>query len=420
MENRYRRTVLPNGLRVLTETIPYVRSVSLGIWVGTGSRHEPATMGGVSHFIEHLLFKGTARRTARQIAEEVDAVGGQLNAVTAKEYTCYYCRLLDEHLQLGMDVLGDMLLRSLFDPADVDRERGVILEEIRLYQDTPDELVHDLAAETLFGGHALGRPILGSVDAVSSVDREDVLDYFRRHYAAPNMVVAAAGNLEHERVVDLAVALGLDAEGKPHRLESEPPDYGPAICIRRKNTEQVHLCLATESVPLSHPDYHVVQLLSVVLGGGSSSRLFQEVRENRGLVYSIYSYQAGYRDAGMFAIYAGMSPLFTSEVLRVIREEFAKLRTGRLDKDELDRARQQIKGSLMLGMESTSNRMTHMGRSQLLRGEVPTPDEIIARIEAVKLEDVLRVARRMLCEERVALSAVGPIGEEEVEPLWRG
>lgn len=403
---------MPNGLRVITEEIPYVRSVSVGLWVGTGSRFEDENVYGISHFIEHLLFKGTTTRSARELAEAIDAVGGQLNAFTAKEYTCYYARVLDEHVGVAVDILADMMLHSRFETGDVAREKGVVIEEIKMYEDAPDELVHDLFAQALWQNHPLGRTILGTSETVSGLDREKILSYFRSHYTADNSVLAVAGNMKHEQVLEIAAA-GFEEYGGHYSQPSlEAPTVSPKVVVRTKDTEQVHLCLGTRGVSQDDADVYPLHVLNSILGGGSSSRLFQEIRENRGLAYAVYSYQSSYRDAGLFTVYAGMSPACVEEVIGLILAEFHKVRRDGITRQELDRAREQVKGGLLLGLESTSNRMSRLGKWELTQGHVPSPEEIVARIDSVNADDIVRLAGQILSDDLLTLTAIGPVKKE--------
>lgn len=417
-DSAYRFTTLPNGLRVVSETIPHVRSVTVGVWVAAGSRQETGGKGGTSHFIEHLVFKGTKTRTARRIAEEIEAVGGQINAFTAKEFTCFYSRVLDDHLDLALDILADMLLNSLFDARDVERERGVILEEIRLYQDTPDEYVHDLFAAALWGDHPLGRSVVGTTDEMAALSQQDILAYFRRYYAPDSIVLAAAGNVEHERLVAGVERCFGGMSGKGSSRNGWRPTAKDGVTIVRKPTEQVHLCIGGQGVAVKDDDFFTLHVLNALLGAGSSSRLFQEIREDRGLAYSVYSYETAYSDTGLYAIYAGMSPSCVGQVIELTRNELARVRNGEVQGAELDRAKEQMRCNLVLSLESTSNRMTRLGKMLLLLGGVPTPEETMARISAVTKDDVTALGNRIMRDDCLALAAVGPV-EEGVEGAWR-
>lgn len=423
----FQRTVLPNGIRVVTERIPYVRSVSVGFWFGTGSRNESPTENGISHLIEHLMFKGTANRTARQIAETFDAAGGQLNAFTSKEHTCYYARVLDEHFGVATDVISDMILSSLFAEADLVKEKSVVIEEIKMYEDSPDEMVHDLFTAAILDSHPLGQTVLGTAENVLSFERSDILRYLERWYTADNLVVSAAGNIQHEAVVEeIAKRLGpmrRDSAGGPDASTvgvsaadtAASCSVAPRDIIKVKDTEQVHLCLGTEGLMRRDPDKYPMFVLDVVLGGGMSSRLFQELREEMALVYSTYSYHVCFRDTGLFSIYAGTSPQNVDKVLEAVRSECRSLLADGITREELRRAKEQLKGSLMLSLESTNSRMSRIAKSELFAEMPESPDEIMAKVEAVTMEDVMRVARRLLVPEKLSLAAIGPLTDRETE-----
>lgn len=417
MTELYCKQVLGNGLRVVSEKVPYVRSVSVGVWVGSGSRYEPESEAGISHFIEHLLFKGTKNRSARQIAEEVDSVGGQLNAFTGKEYTCFYCRVLDEHVSLALDLLSDMVQNSLFKEEDIEKEKGVITEEIRMYEDAPDELVHDLLAGTMWDGHPLGRAIIGNAESVASMERDKIMKYFEEFYRPGNMVIALAGNFDENKILD---EIGRRFSGfagtsvSPNQLSPEPRR---TVKVRQKETEQVHLCVGAEGVRLEDEQFYPLSVLNTILGGGTSSRLFQRIREEKGLAYSVYSYHTAYKDTGLFAMYAGIGPNLVGEVLAIARDEFERFREEGPTEEELARGKEQLKGGLMLGLESTSNRMTRLGRNELLLGYLTPLDEVVNKIESVTKKSLLKVADVVLRPERMTLTAVGPI-KEEVLRVW--
>jgi predicted Zn-dependent peptidase len=415
---------LPGGLRVVLEHIPYVRSVSVGVWVGVGSRHEPCESAGISHLVEHLLFKGTERRSARQIAEEMDVIGGLLNGYTSKEYTCYYVKVLDEHLEKAVDLLSDLVLSPRFDPADLAKEKGVILEELKMYEDTPDELAGDLLAEAAWGGDPLGRAILGEEATIDGMSSETVTGHHRSTYRQGATVVALAGNVTDEEGLGLVRRYFSAMTGEGGRERPPAPSFGPGCRLKTKKVEQAHVCVGYEAVPLSDPALFDSHLLAGILGGGSSSRLFQSIREERGLAYSVYSYAAPYSDTGLFGVYAGVSPDNVLEVLRLIAAEIRDIRENGPDPEELGRAKEQVKSSILLGLENTSNRMSRLGKSLLLMGRTISPDELARRIEAVTLESVTGLARRMLDPRRVALAAVGPEalpGEDDLrQALERG
>jgi predicted Zn-dependent peptidase len=401
-------------LRVVTEEMPGVRSVTLGIWVDVGSRDERPSVAGASHFLEHLLFKGTKTRTAQDIAEAFDAVGGDLNAFSAKEYTCYHCRVLDRDLPMAVEFMGDMLQRSTIAAADVDGERGVILEEIGMRDDAPDDLIHDLFAETLWKGHPLGRPVLGTRETIKAITRQQVHGFYRRHYRPATFVVAAAGNLRHDELCGLLEG----AMDTGHRLPdsdahrtvrlggSAPPSSGSTL-VSNKKTEQAHLCLGTTGLPRSDPDRFAFGVVNVALGGGMSSRLFQEIREKRGLAYSVYSYHSQFAETGLFCVYAGTTPNRAKEVLSIVRGELSAMAAGGLSDEELERAKGHMKGSLVLSLEETPSRMSRLGKSEIGNGEILTVDEVLERIDAVTSESAQRVAADIFGRPQT-LTVVGP------------
>ncbi len=411
-----RRTVLPGGLRVVTESMPTVRSVAFGIWVGVGSRDETPSLAGSSHFLEHLLFKGTRRRSALDIAAVMDAVGGEMNAFTAKEYTCYYARVLDTDLPLAVDVVSDMVTSSLITPDDFESERGVILEEIAMHDDAPDDIVHDAFAKAMFGDHPLGRPVLGSVDSISAVSRGSVHGYYRRRYKPSQMVVAVAGNLDHNRVVRLVRkafgdALTGDAAPAAPRIGKAGPPVVGGVRVTRRPTEQANVVLGTVGLSRSDERRFALGVLNNALGGGMSSRLFQEVRERRGLAYSVYSYHSQYADTGLFGVYAGCAPARVREVLSLCREQLDNVAGRGITAEEIARGKGQLKGSLVLGLEDTGSRMSRLGKGELVYGEQLTVDDVIARIDAVTPDDVREVAADVLAESRLGLAVIGPFDD---------
>jgi predicted Zn-dependent peptidase len=415
----YRKTLLSNGIRLISEELPYVKSATVGIWVGTGSRNEDDHNHGISHFIEHLMFKGTEKRTAKEIAETVDAVGGQLNAFTAKEYTCYYIKVLDNHLELAMDVLSDMLLSSKFAEIDIDREREVVLEEYNMYEDSPDELVHDLFLSDVWPTHPLGRNILGTTESISRFDRNLVIEYYKDFYTPDNIVISAAGNLSHDILEKLAVKYFGKMSGKKKQLNRIPPVFTPASLVHAKETEQVHLCFGTVSVPQSSPDIYAVHILNNILGGGISSRLFQSIREERGLAYSIYSYQANYSDSGLFTVYAGTRPGNVNEVIELILKDITALKTGSITPQELTKTKEQLKGSMLLGLESSSSRMSRIGKMEITLGKYTTLDEVVANVEKVGLDDLQQLMANTFTTENVCFTALGPVKKDTLPEILR-
>jgi predicted Zn-dependent peptidase len=412
-----RRTVLPGGLRVVTETMPTVRSAAVGIWVGVGSRDEDLIDAGASHYLEHLLFKGTQRRSALEISAAVDAVGGDLNAFTAKEYTCYYARVLDSDLPLAVDVVSDMVTGSLIQEEDVEAERGVILEEIAMRDDEPSDLVHDEFSTALYGDAPLGRPILGTVDSINSLTADGIGRYYRERYLPANLVVAVAGNLDHDEVlrhVDKAFEGVLGQEGlpSPPRIGGEGAEPNPGVRLIPRQTEQANLILGTIGVSRTDDRRFTLGVLNSALGGGMSSRLFQEVREKRGLAYSVYSYTSQYADTGTFGVYAGCQPGKIDEVLTICRDEVGKIAEHGLTDEELSRGKGQLRGSMVLGLEDTGSRMSRIGKSELVYEELLSVDEVLARIDAVTLDDIRSVAADVLAKP-MTLTVVGPFEDRE-------
>ena len=414
-----RRTVLPGGLRVITESMPHVRSAAFGIWVGVGSRDETSSLAGCSHYLEHLLFKGTERRSALEIAAVMDAVGGEMNAFTSKEYTCYYARVLDNDLPLAVDVVSDMVTSSVIAGSDVENERGVILEEIAMHDDDPGDVVHDSFAEAVYGSHALGRPVIGSVDSIGAMKRTAIHGYYTRRYTAPSMVVAAAGNVDHNTVVRLVkkafAASGLlDTPGDPAapRPGGKGPKFLGGVHLTRRPTEQANLVLGTLGVARTDDRRFALSVLNNALGGGMSSRLFQEIREKRGFAYSVYSYNSQYADTGVLGIYAGCQPGKVDEVLDIMRDELDDVAAHGITADELERGKGQVRGSFVLGLEDTGSRMSRIGKSELVYGELLSVEEVLARIDDVTLDDVRSVADDLLAQP-LALGIIGPFDDRD-------
>jgi predicted Zn-dependent peptidase len=407
-EDDVRKTRLQSGLRVVTEALPASRSVTVGAWVGSGARDESPARSGASHFLEHLLFKGTERRSARDIAEAVESVGGEMNAFTTHEQTVFYVRLPDTRLELAIDILADVLWSPAFRPDDVESERQVILEEIGMRDDTPDDLVHDLFTRAHFPDHPLGREVLGTEETIRAMPRDGIAEYHHAHYEPANIVIAAAGNLGHDAVVAMLDARSPGAmPGRPAREHAQPGARG-ALAVVTRPTEQAHLVLGLRGVPTLDPDRDAVTVMNHALGGGMASRLFQEIREERGLAYSVYSYRAAFDESGYLAIYAGTAPERVQETLDVIETQLDRLVQEGLPATELEAARGHITGSLAMSLETSSSRMRRLGRSELSEGEIPSLDEIIARIEAVTAEDVRRVIDRVVRDAPRTLAVVGP------------
>jgi len=413
----YKKTVLPNGLTLLTETMKDMRSVAMGIVVGAGSGLEEDKQAGISHFVEHMAFKGTKKRTAFQIASELDAVGGKMNAFTSKELTTYYAVVLDKHLDVATDVLSDIFLNSVYDAKEMELEKGVIVEEIKMYEDTPDELIHDMFTEVIYHGHPLGRPTIGSESTVRSITRDDILNYQKKLYTPDNTIIALAGNIEHEDAIKAIEPSFSKMTGKRPKAGKAIPTIKKDSRFRYKKTEQVHICLGTSGPSQRDEDRYTFSILDTILGGSMSSRLFQEIREKRGLAYSIYGYNAALKDAGLYIVYAGTSKKTFRQVIDLSIEELRKIKKSGLTKDELERGREHLKGSLVLGLESTSSRMSWLARSWFYYDRVLTIDEIFKEIDKVTLDDIISVANKYLKEDDLTLTVIGDLKEGELPKI---
>ncbi len=404
------KSQLKNGVRIISEKVPGVRSVSTGIWVGAGSRQENEEVSGISHFIEHLMFKGTEKRSATEIAEALDSVGGQLNAFTTKEFTCYYTKTLDEHFALGLDVIADMFFNSTFTENAISKERGVIEEEIKMYEDTPDELIHDLFVQTAWPDHPLGQPILGTIKSLENIKREDIVNYIKKKYTSNRIVVAVAGNIEHQSVQDQVAQFFEKMESREAADRVLPPENTQAKTVNlSRETGQVQICLGTGGVSQNDERLYTVYILNNVLGGGLSSRLVQSIREERGLAYSVFSYHTAFCDTGLFTFYAGTSPTKYDEVIHLFLKEVQDILANGITEKELTRAKEQIKGNLLLGLESVSSRMTRLGRNELCLNRIVPLSEIVERITAVSLDDVKTVAHDLFGDKHYTLSTIGPL-----------
>ena len=412
-----RKTTLPNGLVVLTEQIPHHRSVSMGAWINSGSRDEAPAINGVSHFVEHMVFKGTTTRSARQIAREVDTIGGNLDAFTGKESVCFNIKVLDEHITPALDVLADLVLHPTFAPEEIEREKGVILEEIKMDEDNPDYLVTELFTQNFWKGDALGRPILGTKKTVSGFDQQTVIDYYRDQFTPRNIVFSAAGNLDHESfVAQVERHFGQLAPSVSTPFPAPPPAAIPHITLRRKKSlEQVQLVLGVSAPHVAHPDRYAIYLLNSILGGGMSSRLFQTIREDRGLAYSIFSEMSPFRDTGSLCVYAGVAVDKTRETIRLTMEELTRLKQQMVGDSELKRAKDQLKSNIVLGLESSSSRMANLARQQMYFGRFFGVEEITREIEAVTPENIQRLANDLFRPEAMALTLLGNLGEMNVE-----
>lgn len=404
-----RRTVLDNGLRILTEQVPHSHSVSLGIWVCRGSRHETEELSGISHFVEHMLFKGTERRTAREIARAIDSAGGVLNGFTSREYCCYYAKVLDEQLPLAVDLLGDALCRSNFDPDEIEKERRVILQEIAMLEDSPEEHIHDLFARTFWGGHPLGRPVTGSRETVDAIDRARLLGFLHEHYTLDRIMVVAAGNLAHDQLVELAAASLASLPATAGPVPTSPPDIRRNVRITEQPLEQSHVCLGLAFPPQNDPERYTAYLLNTILGGNMSSRLFQSVRERQGLAYSVYSYLNHHSDSGAIVLSAGTAVVDAPRVVASMLEELRRLRQETVTDEELQAAKQYLRGSLLLSMENTDNRMTRLAQNELFLNRPMTLAESLERLDEVTPADLQALARHYFTDGTLNLQAIGRI-----------
>ncbi len=413
----YRKTTLANGVRVITEAMPYVRSASLGIWADVGSAAERSEQRGISHLVEHMLFKGTQRRSAREIAETMDAVGGNLNAFTDKESTCYYAKVIDHHVPLAIDVLADMFLHSTFAPGELAKEQNVVLEEIRMYDDSPDDIIFETFTRMMWNGSALGEPTIGYAGTVSALTSDDLREHLRVHYAPNAIVFAAAGNVEHDAIVELVARAFTELDGRAQLPVPQRPRTTPQTVVRTKDTEQAYIVLGARGLGACDERRYALSVLDTILGGGMSSRLFQEVREKRGLAYSVYSFQQTYRAAGLFGVFAGTSPERAQECVDVMAGELADFaRTGPAE-SEVTLAKEHIKGSLTLSLESSSGRMLRLGRSEFAHGRQHSIEEIEARFDAVTGDDVAALAGELLVPEAIGLCVLGPLDADAIRGL---
>jgi len=410
-----RRTTLPNGLRIASERMPHVRSVSVGVWVGVGSRCETPEQNGICHFIEHMLFKGSQNRSAEQIARSVDSIGGNLDAFTAKELVSFNTKVLDEHLPLAFDVLSDLVLNPLFKLEDIQKEKGVILEELKMEEDNPEYLVHEIFSSNFWTGHALGKSILGTKDSIARFDRGMIEEFWRRYYVPSNIAITAAGHLEHDELVELVSKYFAALPESEAVVRGAAPATHARVTIRNKRSlEQVHVCLGVPSYPLTHEKRFPIYVLNVLLGGGMSSRLFQKIRERLGLAYAVFSELSLYRDTGCLIVYAGTSAKTVRRVVECTLEEFRALKAEEVPAEELRRAKDHLKGSLMLSLESTSSRMSNLARQELYFGRFFGLDEMLQGIERVTAEAVAAVARELFDPSRIALTVLGNLGKLKI------
>jgi len=403
-----RRQVLPNGLTVITEQMQNIRSVSIGIWVKTGSRDEDLQWNGISHFIEHMVFKGTRHRSAEDIARQIDSIGGNMDAFTAKECICFNVKVLDEHLPIAMDVLSDLVLNPVFAAQDISRERGVILEEIKMDEDSPDYLVHEIFTQNFWKDHPLGKPILGTKDTVKRFERDPVLDFYSQRFGPGNLIISAAGNLSHHAFVELVNKHFRQMKPVKNGFHSPRPKIVPRIILRNKKAlEQVQICVGVPSHPIAHEKRHASYILNTLLGGGMSSRLFQNIRERQGLAYAIYSDLNPYRDTGCLSVYAGTSRESASKVVQCVVSEFRKLKAEQVPDEELRRSKDQLKGSLMLSLESSTARMSNLARQEMYFDRFFSMDELLEKIEAVTADELLQLAKEFFHTESIAVTVLG-------------
>jgi len=403
-----RRQKLPNGLTIITEQMQHIRSASIGVWLQTGSRDEEAEWNGISHFIEHMVFKGTKHRTAEEIARQVDSIGGNMDAFTAKECICFNVKVLDEHVPTALDIVSDLVLNPVFDTADIARERGVIMEEIKMDEDNPDYLVHEIFTQNFWKDHPLGKPILGTKETVKRFERGPILDAYTHRFSPDNIIVSAAGNLDHDHFVELVLGHFEHMKPKKNGFHSLAPKIVSRIILRNKKAlEQVQLCIGVPAHPIAHEKRHASYVLNTLLGGGMSSRLFQNIRERQGLAYSIYSDLNPYRDTGCLAVYAGTSLASASKVVQSVVSEFHKLKSESVPEEEVRRAKAQLKGSLMLSLESSTSRMSNLARQEMYFERFYDLDELIQRIEAVTADDLIKLAHEFFKTESVAVTALG-------------
>ncbi len=403
-------------MTIVSDKVPYTRSVALGFWMRSGTRDEPVKKGGISHFLEHLIFKGTPTHSARDIAEIFDSIGGELNAFSSKEYTCFYARILDKNLPLAIDVLTDMIANSMFNKKDIGAERKVILEEIRMHQDAPSELIYDYFDRLIFKDHPLSRPILGTSSSIRGINRDDIRTYYKNHYFPADMVVAAAGNISHNNLVKLLENKFVGIADKKNDRTTEELKNNPRVSIHQRMTQQGHICFGVEGLPVNHPSRFALAVLDTILGGGMSSRLFQNIREKRGLVYSIHSYHSNFSEKGIAGIYAGTQPKKTRLVVDLIAEEIGKISDQGPTQKEIDRAKEHAKGTILLSMEDTTIRMSRLAKSEVYDSEYLTADDLVDRIDKVTLDEVIQLANDMFSQPRV-LTLIGPFKEKEFNDL---
>lgn len=403
------KTVLANGIKIISKKMPHVRSISMGVWVSVGARDESREQSGLSHFIEHMIFKGTARRDAYQIAKEFDAIGGQTNAFTSMEHTCYHAKVLDSHLETMVDILSDIFLNSVFDANEVERERPVIFQEIGMLEDTPEDYVHQLAGTNFWGDHPLGRSILGSRDNILSFNADTIKQYFQQFYHPERIVISAAGNLEHERILELIGPSFETIHNGGSLPDRTKPHIRSSVKIHKRDLEQAHICLSTLGTAISDPRRFAFSLMNTLLGGNMSSRLFQEIREKRGLAYSVYSFISSHVDSGMFGVYCGVNPKNTQQAIKLIHQTLQTIRQKKITRDELSDAKEYTKGNLFLASESADNQMVRLAQNEIYFGKYIPLQTVIDKVEAVNVDDIQELARNLFQPQQTALTLLGPV-----------
>lgn len=407
---------LTNGMPVVMETVKNMRSVVIGIWVKVGSRYEPPVKNGISHFLEHMFFKGTKKRSAKDIAIEIDSLGGELNAFTSRETTTFYIKVLDEYLEGGLDLLSDIFLNSTFPEEDIEKEKKIIKEEIKMIEDTPDDYIHDLSNQTIWGDSDLGQPVLGRRETIRSFTKEDLLAHIRKYYGTRDTVAACAGNFDHEHLISTLNKHFVHLRKGSEPEKSPPPEYSSKIEVFNKELSEAHLVLGLKGIPQASKERYILFTLNTIFGAGVSSRLFQEIREKRGLAYSIYSYVSSYLDTGMWGVYAGVSRKKVQEVIELVLEEFHSLKDTVTDR-ELQRAKNQLKGNIILGLESTSGRMNNIARQEIYYGGYYSPEEVMDEIDSITLQQVKELAERIIMKKYFSLTLYGPVMEADVRGI---
>ncbi len=412
----YNKHILDNGIRVITKKIPHVRSVAMGFWINTGSTSETFSNNGTSHFIEHMLFKGTHSRNAKDIASTIDEIGGQLNAFTSKECTCYYTKVLDSHINIGVDVLSDMLLNSKFDVQDIKKEKSVVCEEISMYEDSPEDVVYDLLSKTIFKDHPLGLPILGTHNTIENLNRDNIVGYLKDNYNSENIVISVAGSFNETELIDeLNKKIGSCTLSNSKNTIIDKPNFFNDFSYKSKDIEQIHVCIGFEGLPYNEDEIYPLLVMNNILGGSMSSRLFQTIREDNGLAYSIYSHPSFYKDIGLFNIYTSLNPSQIDKAFSLIIKEIRSLVDASVSFDELSKSKEQLKGNYILGLESTSSIMTMLGKSELFNQKIKTPDEILSKINKVTLEDTDNVIKKIFDNKKVSMAVVGKSDEKIIE-----